>query len=117
MLKENRKKLPSLPFDNRSPASDYAYYLFWALQVADVYTTTQGLKWDCVYEQNPVLPRVPHLDRLLIHKVVFLQPFIMFQQEKALSKREMFYPNMLTAYVVYNNIKVTQRAERRCERR
>ena len=117
MLRERQRKLPSLPFDQREPVSDYVYYLFWTLHVADVYTTREGLKWDCVYEQNPILPRVPHLDRLLLHKVVFLQPFVSFQQEDALYQGEMFFPTLLAAYVVQNNIKVTQRAKQRCELR
>jgi len=117
MLRERPKRLPSLPFDQRDPVSDYVYYLFWALHVADVYTTVEGLKWDCVYEANPTLPKVPHLDRLLLHKAVFLQPFVAFQQEDALYEGEMFFPTLLAAYVVQNNIKVINRAEQRCERR
>ena len=84
MLRENQRRLPSLQFEPEEPVSDYTYYLFWALQVADVYSTVEGLKYDCIVEANPLLPKVPHLDRLVIHKAIFLQPFIAFQQEQAL---------------------------------
>jgi len=33
------------------------------------------MDYDCVYEANPLLPKVPHRDRLIIHKIVFLSPF------------------------------------------
>jgi hypothetical protein len=66
---------------------------------------------------NPLLPEVPHLDRLLIHKAAFLHPFVAFQKEDILTQQDMFIPVIFTAYVVYNNLKVIDRAKDRCNLR
>lgn len=90
---------------------------FWLLQMADVYTTYDGMKYDCVYEANPLLPSVPHLDRLLIHKVIFLSPLQTLKEEDLLTYDNMFFPMLFSAYVVYNNLKVGDSAKKRCGRR
>ena len=91
--------------------------MFWTLQAADVWTTYEGMKYDCVYELNPLLPEVPHLDRLLIHKAVFLHPFVLFQKENVLRKEDMFFPTFFAAFVVHSNLKVIDRAKERCNLR
>ena len=109
--------MKSLQFDIRQPVPDYYWWLFWTIQVADVWTTNKGLKYDCVYEQNPLLPKVPHIDRLLVHKVVFLHPFAEFQNADILARQDMIFPNLLGLYVVHNNLKVIDRAKRNCNLR
>ena len=91
--------------------------MFWTLQAADVWTTNEGMKYDCVFEVNPLLPEVPHLDRLLIHKAAFLHPFAIFQKHDVLRREDMFFPTLFSAYVVYNNLQVIDRAEQRCNLR
>jgi hypothetical protein len=87
------------------------------LQAADVWTTKEGVKYDCVYEANPLLPKVPHVDRLLIHKTVFLHPFGVLKNEDMLDNTQMIFPILLTAWVVNNNLKVIDRAKSRCNLR
>ena len=101
----------------REPVSKELVYTFWVLQALDVYTTNEGMKWDCVTEVNPLLPEVPHLDRILLHKFVFLTPFYQLEKEKLISNQEMWFPLVFSAYVVHNNFKVINRAERLCSRR
>ena len=87
------------------------------LQVADVWTTQRGMDYDCIFEENPLLPEVPHRDRLLLHKTVFLSPFYTLQSEKRLTNGDMIAPILLTGYVVDNNLRVIDRASRRCKKR
>ena len=91
--------------------------LFWILQAADVWTTKEGMKYDCVYEANPLLPKIPHLDRLIIHKAVFLSPLTTLKEEEMLTYEVMFFPMLLSLYVVHHNLKVIDRAKERCNLR
>ena len=116
-LKEKKRWSTSIPFNQTDPVPDYAWWLFWSLQIADVLTTKEGLKYDCVYESNPILPKVPHLDRLIIHKAVFLHPFIVFQKEDILSKEDMLFPNLFGLFVIHNNLKIIESAKQRCNLR
>ena len=88
-----------------------------ALQIADVATTVEGMKWDCVYEANPLLPNIPHRDRLILHKLLFLSPLDTMYEFDLLTYEEMVFPFIFTTYVVYNNLKVIDRAEKRCQKR
>ena len=88
-----------------------------ALQIADVATTVEGMKWDCVYEANPLLPSIPHRDRLILHKLLFLSPFDVMYENNLLTYEDMFFPFIFTTYVVHNNLKVIDRAEKRCQKR
>lgn len=87
------------------------------LHAADVWSTVQGVKYDCIIEANPLLPEVPHRDRLLIHKAFFLQPFHMVTQQDAITNEDMVFPIALASWVVYNNIKLTNQAKKKCNLR
>ena len=114
----NPKKLLSTPrYNFQEPIHPSVYATFWLLQIADVWTTHHGLKYDCVYEANPLLPRIPHTDRLLIHKIIFLSPFDTLYDEGLLTYENMIFPIFLTSYVVHNNLKVRERAKRLCDKR
>jgi len=75
------------------------------------------MKWDCVYEANPLLPDIPHRDRLILHKLLFLSPLDAMYHDNMLPYKDMFFPYLLTTYVVYNNLKVIDRAEKNCQKR
>ena len=117
-LKERKNELQYIPhlYNQESP-HDYVMYAFWALQVADVWTTNRGMDYSCVYEMNPLLPKVPHFDRLVIHKVVFLHPFYILDNEDLLTNDDMKWPLVFSLYVVHNNLKVIKRAKHRCNKR
>jgi hypothetical protein len=87
------------------------------LHLADVWTTQRGMDYDCVFEANPLLPKVPHRDRLLLHKTVFLSPFYPLHSEKLLTKGDMIAPILITSYVVDNNLRIIDRAKQRCQKR
>ena len=75
------------------------------------------MKWNCVYEANPLLPNIPHRDRLILHKLIFLSPLDVMYEFDMLTYKEMFFPFIFSTYVVYNNLKVIDRAEKNCQRR
>ena len=87
------------------------------LHLADVWTTQRGMDYDCVFEANPLLPEVPHRDRLILHKIVFLNPFDTLYNKKVLTNGEMIFPMLLTGYVVDNNLRIIDRAKQRCQKR
>ena len=118
MLKERKRKLRYTPqYRFQEPIHPSVYATFWLLQIADVWTTHHGLKYDCVYEANPILPKIPHTDRLIIHKIIFLSPFDTLYDEGLLTYENMIFPILMTSYVVDNNIKVRERAKRLCNKR
>jgi len=55
----------------KEPPSRAQIITYWTLNVLDVYTTYEGLKNPNTKEANPFLGERPHLDNLLIHKLVF----------------------------------------------
>ena len=117
-LKANQKKFGFTPqyWINR-PVEPYLWYTFWALQISDVWSTQRGMDYDCVFEANPLLPEVPHRDRLILHKLIFLTPFDTLYDERVLTNGEMIFPLLLSGYVVENNFRVIDRAKQRCQKR
>lgn len=91
--------------------------MFYTLHLADIWTTQRGLDYDCVYEANPLLPEIPHIDRLLIHKTIFLSPVWFLEKEDVLRNVDLVFPMMATAYVVYHNLEVIDSASKRCDKR
>ena len=73
----------------REPPPRAYWITFTALQILDVHSTHQGLKYDCVYEGNPLVGKRPHLDRLILHKVVFLSPLYLSGYYGQISKRDL----------------------------
>ena len=88
-----------------------------ALQAADVWTTDRGMDFNCVYEANPLLPDIPSIDRIILHKLVFLSPIDAMYQYNLLTYQEMVLPFVLSSYVVYSNLKVIDRAKQNCSKR
>ena len=117
-LKENpNESLFTRQLSIKDPIHPAVYYTFWALQIADIATTTEGMKWDCVYEGNPLLPSIPHRDRLILHKLLFLSPLDVMYEFDMLTYEEMIFPFIFTSYVVHNNLKVIDSAEKNCSKR
>lgn len=91
---------------------------FFLLQAADIYSTHRGMQWDCVYERNPLLPRVPTVPEMLVHKAIVLTPLIEIDRNvRRFTWQELFPATAITAWVVVNNINVEKRAKKNCSRR
>ena len=87
---------------------------FYALHAADIYSTYKGLKWDCINEANPLLPKDPHVDRLFIHKFIFLSPIDMLYGVGELTKEDIYIHSAIIGGVVYNNLQLEKKASTRC---
>ena len=96
----------------------YIDLLFWTTQILDVYSTYKGMKYDCLYEANPLLPEVPK-----VHEMVGLKLGIIGGVNFALDADENFWygwklgAGISTGVIVINNFRLLNKAERRCDKR
>ena len=113
--KENQNK--SL-FTLVEPISTAQWATFVSLQLADIYTTYRGLKWDCVRELNPIAGERPSVPKMFFIKTVVLWPAISSDiQREVIDPKTMDEINFLMALVVGNNYNVWRRAEGNCLKR
>jgi len=74
---------------------------FWTLNALDVYTTYNGVKKPNVYELNPILPKKPELEELLLQKTIVAG---FFSQNS--SKNYMRFLNISLTLVVIHNYEI-----------
>jgi len=99
------------------PADRWMWALFWGIQVADIYSTYEGVKWDCISEANPLLPNVPTIAEMTTLKGAILLPTYGAIGYENITRGELFVPLLLSGFVVHNNLRLTDKAERRCNLR
>lgn len=105
----------SIPLNE--PISREHLFLFYSLQVLDVYSTYRGTKYDCVYELNPLLPEKPKVYQMVTLKGGILGPLLFDLHRKSLLTDETLYPATgITGLVVINNFQVLDRAKKRCNK-
>ena len=114
-LKENQNRLQ---FTLSDPISNKQWATFITLQLADIYTTYRGLKYNCVYEMNPVIGEQPSVPQMFLVKALVLLPAIESDiKRQALEPKTVDSINFLMALVVGNNYNVWHKAEKNCGRR
>jgi len=70
------------------------------------------LKYECVYEMNPLLPKRPSMERLVAHKVVTLIPvYHPAFNRHVVTDRELRQASFFMALVVMHNKRVINRVE------
>jgi len=112
---QNDSPLPKFEMIERPTKTDWA--MFWTLNVLDLLTTREGMKYDCVKEVNPLLPERPSTARILLHKGIILGvPYHRQNWRDNTSNETLFAANLLTAVVVLNNYDVVNDAKRYCNR-
>ena len=111
----NTNILPDFEFTEM--ATDGQYTVFWTLQALDVYSTYRGLKYNCVYEVNPIVGPNPTLAKLVTHKTIFLHPIAVIQPMKILTKQEVQNYNVFYTTILYNNYTVWNKARKVCTKR
>jgi len=84
--------------------------VFWLLQALDVYTTLEATQYRCVTEANPLLPKKPTFEQLVLLKMI---PHI-FWDPQDLRTHEIESLNALTGLVVANNTYVISKAKKIC---
>lgn len=99
------------------PVDKWMWVLFWGIQLADIYSTHEGIKYDCIREANPLLPSVPTIAEMATLKGVVLLPTYGAIGYENITRGELVAPMLLGGFVVHNNIKLTNRAEKRCNLR
>jgi hypothetical protein len=96
----------------------YIDIFFWTTQILDVYSTYKGMKYDCVFEANPLLPEVPK-----VHEMIGLKIGVIGGIKFVLDADELFWygwklgAGVSTGVVVANNFRLLNKAERQCEKR
>tara|TARA_R110000824_G_scaffold294501_1_gene482887 strand:+ start:935 stop:1321 length:387 start_codon:yes stop_codon:yes gene_type:complete len=56
--------------DYNEPPTRNQMIFFWTINAFDVYTTYKGVKKPDIYELNPLLPKKPKLQELLLQKAI-----------------------------------------------
>ena len=116
LIKQSDKPLFDLKI--KEPVSTVQWITFGTLQLADIYTTYRGLKWDCVRELNPIAGERPSVQKMFAIKTVVLTPAIEYDlKREALTPQTMDEINFLMSLVVGNNYNVWRSAEKRCSKR
>ena len=99
------------------PADRWMWALFWGIQLADIYSTQEGVKWDCISEANPLLPSIPTVAEMAVLKGVILFPTYGAIGYENITRGELVAPLLLGGLVVHNNLRLTEKAEKRCNLR
>ena len=118
-LKESQNRLEYIHrFDLVDPPTPGDWAIFTALQVADVYTTYRGLKYNCVKEINPLVGERPSVGQMVFLKVATLTPAIQIDYNRGiLTRRVIRSSSSFIGVVVLNNYDVLRRAEKYCDKR
>ena len=81
--------------------------------MADVHSTYKALKYECVYEANPLLPNRPSLERLVAHKAITLYPIYHPDWNKyVVTNQDLKWATGFLALVVYHNYKVVDKVQK-----
>ena len=99
------------------PVDRWMWALFWGIHIADIYSTHEGVKWDCIEEANPLLPNIPTIAEMATLKGLVLLPTYGAIGYENITRGELIAPMLLGGFVVHNNIKLTNKAEKSCNLR
>ena len=110
--KENQRKFASsLQFTE--PPSKTQWVVFTSLQLLDIYTTYNGLKYDCVEETNPLFGERPSVSKMFFVKAAVLYPIMTTEiQQPVMNRQDMRDVNTLMTIVVLNNRHVENKSKR-----
>ena len=84
--------------DYNEPPTKAQVITFWTLNALDIYTTYEGLKEPNTKESNFLIGKDPHLDEMLIQKVII--GTLLYKNS---SKKYMRLVNVGLTYAVVNN--------------
>ena len=90
---------------------------FYLIHALDVYSTVKGLEWDCIYEQNPLLPNNPSTAGLIAFKVGILSLLKSIYGDDPAWDAFMKTSTYTTGTVVLRNFDLTSEARKDCNRR
>jgi len=111
--------LPSIlpKFDIQESVTKSQWTIFWALQVLDIYTTAEAVKYNCIVEINPLLPDRPSYQQLILTKGIILVPAMLRNNDSYnLKHKEMDRTNFMQTIVVSNNFYLLNDARQNCDK-
>lgn len=104
-------------FDIQEGVTKSQWTVFWALQVLDIYSTAEAVKYDCIVEINPLLPERPSYQQLILTKGIILVPTMLRNNDFYNFKHEeLDRSNFLQSIVVSNNLYLLNDAKQNCNR-
>ena len=116
--KANQKRSQFIAPSLIEPISTKQWIAFTTLQLADIYTTYRGLKYDCVYEMNPITGESPSVAKMFFVKTAILWPAIQSDIERqTFESEDINNINLIMGLVVGNNYNVWRGAERNCSKK
>ena len=93
-------------------------YIFWTSQILDVYSTYRGLKYDCIYEANPLLGRKPEVSEMIGLKLSIIGGLgYLAKRDENFWYGWKFGAGITTSMVTANNFRLLRKAQRECKRR
>ena len=119
MLKVNQRRFEYTPqWELIDPPTNRDWTILIFLQIADVWTTYTGLKYDCVEEANPIFGKSPTVNDMFLYKVAILTPALEYDRRNGqLNKKSIQSTNMFMTFVIANNLNVIHKAKRYCKKR
>lgn len=105
---------PILPeFEFKEPASKGHITIYYLLQALDVYSTIYATtRFECVEEQNPLLPAKPSIEQMLLLKLLPL--YALHSDINTVSDQELAQATGVMGIVVANNYEVIRSARKTC---
>ena len=78
-----------------------------------MHSTNKAMQYECVYEANPLLPKRPSLERLVIHKAITLYPIYHPDYNKyVVENRDVMWATGIIALVAYHNYNVIDKVKK-----
>ena len=115
---QSKENLNQLQFTPSELPNTFDWTLFYTLQLADIYTTYRGLKYDCVKELNPLVGESPSVGKMFAVKTAILLPAIEIdRRNNELTADTFHYMNFLMSLVIANNIQQVSDAKKYCKKR
>lgn len=101
----------------KEPASTFTWTVFTALQLLDVYSTVEAVKYDCIEEMNPLLSKKPDTTEIVSLKLLLMVPALKIRnQSYIITDKELRVANYYMSTIVANNFRVWDQAKTRCNK-
>jgi len=92
--------------------------MFWTTQALDVWTTYKGVKYDCVFEKNPLLRDAPDMfDMVSLKFGVVWAMDTLFEDNTNYRTSWKLATGISTGLVAANSYRIYKSAKRRCDKR
>ncbi len=98
------------------PASKLLWGTLFLVQVADIHSTSEGIKYDCIKEGNPLLPSRPSVLEMMTLKTLVLGIGYNTIGWENVTNSELMLAILTTSAVVANNYRLLDQASVRCNK-